>query len=80
MMRRPVSRAAVACTLLRHDMPLAEVRAVLGASDPATVRRYLELHRERLEERFVDGRRALATLERSLVDRLGTTACANGSS
>ena len=79
MRRSPVRKAAAACALLRQDMPLGEVRALLGTDDPATVRRYLELHRERLEERFVDGRRALAILERSLVDRVATAACANGS-
>ena len=49
-MRGPNSKAAR--VLLRQDMPLGEVRAVLEAADPAVVHRYLELHRERLEEQI----------------------------
>jgi hypothetical protein len=53
-------------TLRRLEMPPEEIDAVVGADDPETVRRYLELHREQLEERLVEKRRTLARLERSL--------------
>lgn len=60
--------ARAANTLSRLEMPPEEIRAVLEAYDPETVRRYLELHRERLEERLAERRRTLALLERSLVE------------
>jgi DNA-binding transcriptional MerR regulator len=53
-------------TLRRNRMPRAEIRAVLAADDPEVVRRYIELHRERLEEQLEDRRRALDALARSL--------------
>jgi ATP/maltotriose-dependent transcriptional regulator MalT len=58
--------AWAASTLTRQEMPSEEIRAVLAAHDPETVRRYLELHRERLEERLTEQRRTLADLERFL--------------
>lgn len=67
-MRDPNSKAARA--LLRQDMPLGEVRAVLEAADPAVVHRYLELHRERLEEQIAERRRVLDAVERMLVEGL----------
>jgi DNA-binding transcriptional MerR regulator len=67
-MRGPNSKAARA--LLRQDMPLGEVRAVLEAADPAVVRRYLELHRERLEEQIAERRRVLDVVERMLTESL----------
>ena len=50
--------------LRRQGMPSEEIRAVLGAEDPEVVRRYLELHRERMEERLAEELRAVASLER----------------
>jgi hypothetical protein len=47
-------------------MPPEEIRAVLAAEDPVVVRRLLELHRERLEERTAEQRRQLLVLERML--------------
>lgn len=47
-------------------MPADEIRAVLAAEDPEVVRRYLELHRERLQERVANQRRTLVSVERSL--------------
>jgi hypothetical protein len=47
-------------------MPCGEIHAVLTADDPELVRRYLELHLERLEERLSDQRRTLAALEQIL--------------
>lgn len=62
------SLAWAASTLSRQEMPREEIRAVLAAHDPETVRRYLELHRERLEERLAEQRRTLADLERFLTE------------
>jgi hypothetical protein len=58
-----------AAILHRQRMPSDEFRAVLSAGDPAIVRRYLELHRERLEEWFEGQRRALESVEGWLVAR-----------
>jgi hypothetical protein len=52
-----------AAILRRQRMPAGEIRAVLAAGDPAIVRRYLELHRERLEEWLVGQRRVLEAVE-----------------
>jgi hypothetical protein len=57
---------AIARALRRHDMPLEEIVAVLETEDPGVVHRYLELHRERLEERLADQLRALAEVEHVL--------------
>ena len=57
-------------TLRRNRMPRAEIRAVLGADDPEIVRRYLELHRERLEEQLAAHRRELDALACSLMEHL----------
>ena len=48
--------------LMDQGMPAAEVDAILGTDDPEVVRRYLELHEERLEERFADQRRTIVRL------------------
>ena len=61
-----LSALRVATTLRQQRMPLEEIRAVLTTDDPDVVRRYLELHQERLEEWFCDQRRRLATVERSI--------------
>ena len=52
-----------------QDMPSEEIATVLGADDPELVRRYFELHQERLEEHLADQRRTLARLERLLAAR-----------
>lgn len=53
---------------LRHQrMPLEEICAILGAEDPLVVRHYLELHRERLEERLADERCTLEEIERAVI-------------
>ena len=52
--------------LRNQGMPLEEVSAVLRAEDPVIVRRYLELHRERLEERLAEQLRTLERLEMQL--------------
>jgi hypothetical protein len=57
-------------TLRLCDMPPEEVRAVLTADDPEIVRRFLELHTERLEEEVAERRRTLATLEGYLIEEI----------
>jgi DNA-binding transcriptional MerR regulator len=54
-------------TLRDQGMPPAELQAILRSDDPVIVRRYLELHRERLEERLAEQVRTLERLERQLV-------------
>ena len=69
----PISRdsiAGAARALRRYELPPEEISAVLRADSPELVRRYIELHREWLEERHLDRLRALADLERVLVSRL----------
>jgi hypothetical protein len=59
-----------AISTLRHQgMPSEEIVAILGADDLELIRRYLELHRERLEEHLADQRRTLPRLERLLAAR-----------
>lgn len=53
--------------LRRQGMPSEEIRAVLTAEHPTTVRRFLELHRERMEERLAEERRSLLSLEEALI-------------
>jgi len=57
-----------ATTLRLQRMPFDEIRAVLTADDPEIARRYLELHQERLAERYADERRAVARLARAIRD------------
>jgi DNA-binding transcriptional MerR regulator len=64
------TRVKAAVTLRRQRMPLPEIRAILTANDPVTVRRHLELHRERLEEWLAEQRRALVEVESSLTDTI----------
>jgi DNA-binding transcriptional MerR regulator len=53
--------------LLREQgMPAAELQAILRSDDPVIVRRYLELHRERLEERLEEQVRTVERLQRQL--------------
>ena len=53
-------------TLRDQGMPAAELQAILRSDDPVIVRRYLELHRERLEERLAEQVRTLERLEQQL--------------
>ncbi len=57
---------AIARALRRHQMPTEEILAVLGTEDPAVVHRYIELHRERLEERLAQQLRELTEVEHVL--------------
>jgi hypothetical protein len=58
-------------TLAKQGMPPDEIRAVLGADDPRIVRRHLELHRERLEERLNAEQLAVDLVEQVLADQIG---------
>jgi hypothetical protein len=66
MRHRGRSIAWAAGALLDYDMPADEIGAVIAADGPEVVHRYLELHRERLEERLEEQRRGLASVERFL--------------
>ncbi len=64
-------QVAWAARALRHqEMPSEEISAILGADDPELVRRYMELHRERLEEQLADQLRTLVRLERLLAESI----------
>jgi hypothetical protein len=49
--------------LRSHGMPAAEIHALLATEDRRTIRRHLELHRERLAERLDDQFRILTIVE-----------------
>jgi hypothetical protein len=59
-------------TLRRQAMPAEEVREVLTAGDRVTVHRYLELHRERLQERLAEEQHTVFTIERILTETRST--------
>lgn len=52
--------------LREQGMPPEEIDAVLAVEEPQVLRSYMELHRERLDERLAAERRALAAHERFL--------------
>jgi hypothetical protein len=53
--------------LERLEMPPDEISAILATDEPEMVRRYLELHRERLEEHLADRLGELDAVETELV-------------
>ncbi len=57
----------IAEALRSLEMPREEIRAVTTSTDPELVRRYLELHRERLAERLATRLEALDAVGRDLV-------------
>ena len=59
--------------LREQQMPPEEIRAVVTAEDPVIVRRYLELHRERLDEWVAQQRRIIGTIERWLIGGMRPT-------
>jgi DNA-binding transcriptional MerR regulator len=61
-----ITAVAARRILRRQGMPSREIRAVLAANDPLSVRRLLELHRERLEERLEEQQGLVTSIERSL--------------
>jgi hypothetical protein len=64
----PFRAVAYATSALADQaMPTEEIAAIVRACDPELVRRYLELHRERLEERLADQQRTIDLLERLLI-------------
>jgi hypothetical protein len=69
-------RIVLATPALRDQgMPPEEIDAILRANDPEVIRRYLELHRERLEERLADHRRTIGHLVQGLSWRAGDSDC-----
>jgi hypothetical protein len=65
-------RVMWAVELLRAQrMPRNEIGAVLEADDPEEIRRRLELHGERLQERLADQLEELLRAERLLTEALG---------
>jgi hypothetical protein len=60
--------AQIAVALHHSGMPREEIHAVLDADDPELIRRYMELHRERLTERLDDQLRELGRLQHLLED------------
>jgi DNA-binding transcriptional MerR regulator len=67
---RATSVASAVRALRRQEMPLEEIEAVIAADDPGTLRRHLELHRERLEERLAEEQREVADVERFLTEAI----------
>ena len=57
--------------LMDQGMPPEEIDAILGADDPEVVRRYLELHEERLEERLAEQRRSIDRLMQVITPATG---------
>jgi hypothetical protein len=73
----PVHRDHVlwaAYALRAHGMPQGEVHSLLATDDPSLIRRHLELHRERLEERFADHRALVNTIGGLLLEAAGLEA------
>ena len=65
-------RLARATQVLRDQgMPPEEIDAILGADDPEVIRKYLELHEERLEERLADQRRSIGRLMQVITPATG---------
>ena len=66
----PNPRTHAGDLLVEQGMPEDEIRSILAARDPRTVRRHLELHRERLMERAAEERAAVDRVEHALLTRL----------
>jgi hypothetical protein len=60
-----------AYALRAHGMPQGEVHSLLATDDPRLIRRHLDLHRERLEERFADHREIVDSIEGLLLEAAG---------
>jgi hypothetical protein len=52
-------------------MPTMDIGRVLMTEDAEIIRRHMELHRERLEERLADERAITERIEMLLVDAIG---------
>ena len=73
----PVDRDRVlwaAYALRAQGMQQGEVHSLLAADDPRLIRRHLDLHRERLEERFADHREIVNSIEGLLLEAAGLEA------
>ena len=57
--------------LIDQGMPWTEIGSLLGSDGPELVRRTLELHRERLEERLAEQRAELDRIEPLLLGAFG---------
>ena len=58
------TRAARVIALLRSiDMPLADIRALLAAPEPARIRQVFAEHRERVERRLEEARAVLESID-----------------
>jgi hypothetical protein len=55
-------------------MPQGEVHSLLATDDPRVIRRQLDLHRERLAERFADHREFVDSIEGLLLEAAGLEA------
>ena len=56
--------------LRRLGMPPTEIHTVLVTDDPDVVRRLMELHRERLQERFAEDVATVGRIEASLSEAI----------
>ena len=63
-----------AYALRAHGMPQGEIHSLLATDDPRLIRRHLDLHRERLEERFADHRDLVNSIEGLLLEAAGLEA------
>ena len=74
--RPQMSTLTRAAALLRESrMPPDEIRAIVATAEPELVRRYIELHLERLEEWLAAQRHNLASVK--LLLRQGTSDAAH---
>jgi hypothetical protein len=56
--------------LIDQGMPWTEIGSIVASEDPELVRRTLELHRERLEERLAEQRAELDRIEPLLLEAM----------
>jgi hypothetical protein len=62
------------CVLREQEMPVDELRIVLSNADRELVRRYLDLHLERLDERLASQKRRIEAVGRILAGPRGRRA------
>ena len=65
-------------TLRDQSMPPMEIHTVLVTEDPEIIRRHLDLHRERLEERLMDELALIARIEMLLIEAVRRTGRRDG--
>ena len=54
-----------------QQMPSAAIHTVIVTDEPEIIRRYMELHRERLQERLMDEQAIAGDIERLLIEAIG---------